>query len=378
VRWYPDNREFKTPCSFPSAATTVSELPGDVFLSNDVAHHQYEHALAALEVEANSPLEKVEMLMEIAMGLQMRPKTPEQILDAVALYDRAIELCPPEEILLTARLHARKSTALYMVPCEHSGYLIQAREELEVALTSFGDQALPEELAEAQLNMGLILQSLVADGRAKITDAIESYQKSLRVFTKANYPTEYSILHNNLATAFLSIPTSDERAKMREALAVQSFEAALEVITLEDNPSEYAMLQNNLGNALQYVSSSHALENNTRALIAYDEALKVRMRRTTPLPYATTICNKANCLRNLPDTTTAEGPENLRLALSLYEEAHEIFTSYGETSKMQMLDGVIADIRKELGAIVAAPRKGRDTEDGDDGDSRETFGNRIF
>ncbi len=67
-------------------------------MSNDLAHHQYEHALAALEVEANSPLEKVEMLMEIAMGLQMRPKTPAQILDAVSLYDRAIELCPPEEV----------------------------------------------------------------------------------------------------------------------------------------------------------------------------------------------------------------------------------------------------------------------------------------
>jgi tetratricopeptide (TPR) repeat protein len=347
-------------------------------LSNDIAQHQYEHALAALETEANTPLEKVEMLMEIAMGLQMRPKTPAQILDAIALYDRALELCPSEEILLTARLHARKATALYMVPCEHSGYLIQARDELELALNSLVGFGLPEEIAEAQLNMGLILQSLVPEGRAKITDAIECYQKSLRVFSKADYPTEYSILHNNLATAFLSIPMSDERAKMREALAVQSFEAALEVITIEDNPSEYAMLQNNLGNALQYVSSSHVLENNTRALIAYDEALKVRMRRTTPLPYATTISNKANCLRNLPDTSTAEGPENLRSALALYEEAHEIFSSYGETGKVQMLEGVLADIRKELGARVAAPRKVRDTESGDRGDSQETFGTRIF
>ena len=88
---------------------------------------------------------------------------------------------------------------------------------------------------------------------------------------------------------------------MREALAVQAFEEGLKVVNLIDHPSEYAMLQNNLGNALQYASSSHALENNLRALDAYDEALKVRTRETTPLEYANTISNKANCLWNLPD-----------------------------------------------------------------------------
>jgi hypothetical protein len=123
----------------------------------------------------------------------------------------------------------------------------------------------------------------------------------LRVFTKINFPAEYVILHNNLATAYLSIPLTDEKAKMREALAVQSFEAALEIVTIEDMPSEYAMLQNNLGNALQYASSSHAVENNLRALSAYNEALKVRDMRNAPVAYANTLANKANCLRNLPD-----------------------------------------------------------------------------
>ncbi|MGF2075953.1 hypothetical protein, partial [Enterococcus casseliflavus] len=77
-------------------------------------------------------------------------------------------------------------------------------------------------------------------GRAKIVDAIEKYQRALRIFTREDYPSEYAILHNNLATAFLSIPMSDERAKMREALAVQSFESALAVVTIEDSPTEYA------------------------------------------------------------------------------------------------------------------------------------------
>ena len=45
-----------------------------------------------------------------------------------------------------------------------------------------------------------------------------------------SYPREFAILQNNLATAFLSMPITDERGKMREALAVQAFEEGLKVV----------------------------------------------------------------------------------------------------------------------------------------------------
>ncbi len=320
-------------------------------MSNQQAHH-YEQALAALDDGNASIIDKVEMLMEIAMGLQMRPKTPEQLIDAISLYERALELCPKEEILLSARIRARKATALQMVPSEEVGYLLQARDELETSLSVLSMHGgLNEEIAEAQINLGLIHQSLAQAGRAKITDAIVLYQQALHVFTKESYPAEYAILHNNLATAFLSMPMSDERGKMREALAVQSFEAALEVISLEESPSEYAMLQNNLGNALQYVSSSHGVENNLRALDAYEEALKVRTEQTTPVPYATTIANKANCLRNLPDDLedpTKGNQQRLVQARLLYRDAQRILAAYGENVRAQMLGEALADVEREL------------------------------
>jgi hypothetical protein len=116
------------------------------------------------------------------------------------------------------------------------------------------------------------------------------------------------------------VPFSDERSKMREAVAVQAFEEGLKVVNIIDHRSEYAMLQNNLGNALQYASSSHVAQNNLRALDAYDEALKVRTREAAPLQYANTIANRANCLWNLPDDP--EHPEdgnraNLALVVAL-------------------------------------------------------------
>jgi hypothetical protein len=124
-----------------------------------------------------------------------------------------------------------------------------------------------------------------------------------------------------------------------------------------DQPVEYAMIQNNLGNALQYASSGHVVENNLRALDAYDEALKVRNRRDTPLEYANTISNKANVLRNLPDNP--EHPElgnqdNLLQARALYREAREIFSGFGQTGGVQIVAEAITDIERELTPAVTS------------------------
>ncbi len=315
-------------------------------------------ALAAIETEDASPGEKVEMLMEIAMGLQQRPKSADHLQQAIGLYEKALELCPPEQQLLGARVLARLGTALQAAPAEDADNLLRARQAFEQARDVLGASGSPEELAELEMNLGLALQSLVGMNKAGVTEAISAYQRSLRTFDAARFPREFAILQNNLATLFLSIPFSDQRAKMREALAVQSFEEGLKIVNIIDHPSEYAMLQNNLGNALQYASSSHAFENNLRALDAYDEALKVRTRRDTPMEYANTICNRANCLLNLPDD--AEHPEHGNPghaveALASYREALAIFQCAGATEKSRAIREIIAGLASETGAN-GAPR----------------------
>ena len=100
-----------------------------------------------------------------------------------------------------------------------------------------------------------------------------------------------------------------------------------------------------------YASSGHALENNLRALEAYDEALKVRTRRDTPLEYANTISNKANVLRNLPDAPARPElgkQDNLQQARAMYAEAHEIFSSFGQTAGAQIVAEALAEIEREL------------------------------
>lgn len=308
-------------------------------------------ALAAADDPLASPQERAEMLMEIAMGFQQRPKSPDQIEAAIDLYDRAGAICPTGERLLGARIAARRATALLALPEGGAEALEKARTELERAIRHFADLGRPEELAEAEMNLGLAIHNLVGLNRARITDAISAYQRALRTFDRARYPKEFAILQNNLATAFLSMPFTDSRARMREALAVQAFEEGLKSVSLIDHPAEYAMLQNNLGNALQYASSSHVVENNLRALDAYDEALKVRTRAAMPLEYANTIANKANCLWNLPDDPAQPGDgnrANLTAAREYYRECREIFMSAGETDKARIVAEACEQIDREL------------------------------
>ncbi|WP_407186866.1 hypothetical protein [Bradyrhizobium centrosematis] len=313
--------------------------------------------MQAAEAETATPTERAEMLMEIAMGLQARPQSADEINSAIELYDKALTICPPQEArLLRGRILARKATALQAIPEQGTKSLESARFIFEDVIPLLGEIGMPEEVAEAEMNLGLCLQSLAGAGRAKITDAIAAYQRALRTFARGTHPKEYAILQNNLATAFLSMPMTDERGKMREALAVQAFEEALKVVTLVDDPVEYAMLQNNLGNALQYVSSSHVIENNLRAIEAYDEALKVRTRETMPIEYANTISNKANCLWNLPgdaeDSQVGNGM-NLSMALMYYREAREIFTVHGDLGRAQIVGEALMQVERELMELSA-------------------------
>lgn len=301
-------------------------------------------AMEAARDERATPLERAEMLMELAMMLQRRPKSPEHLLSAVRLYDEALARCPADEALLAARITARKGTALQALPEEGTTALEQARAAYEEALPQLARHGSPEEVAESEMNLGVALQHLAGCGRARTADAIAAYQRALRTFDVRRYPVEYAILQNNLAAAFLALSVDDERAHIRETLAVQCFEEGLKAVNLIDHPSEYAMLQNNLGNALQYAPSGDPMENNVRALAAYEEALRVRMRATTPLEYANTLSNMANCLRTLGKPADAA---------ACYAQALEVFSERGDPAKAQIVAEALADLEHE--ARASAP-----------------------
>ncbi len=317
-------------------------------MAQTLAMSQFDSAIQAVEAGGATPEEKAEMLMEVAMGMQTKPKSAEQLHQAVALYERALAICPTEAPMLAARVRARMGTALQALPDGGKESLVRARDCYEQALPVFASRGARTEEAEVEMNLGLVLQSLAGSGAGRIHDAIQCYHRALRVFDREGYAQEFAILHNNLAIAYLSIPLSDERGKMREALAVQSFEEVLRVINLVDHPTEYAMIQNNLGNALQYAASGHPLQNNLRAIEAYGEALKVRNERDTPIEYANTLANKANVLRNLPDPDDGVAGVHLRQARALYAEARIIFARLGQSQNLAVVEEALAEIMQQL------------------------------
>lgn len=308
-------------------------------------------AITAIESDSATEVEKIEMLIEMGFGLQKHSQNPKSLQGAVDLYRRAIALCAEEHHFLRARARAGMATALRTIPSDGEDLLIEAKEAYEAAIPILEEFASREEVAEAQMNLGLVLQSLVPFNQAQMGESIQAYQQALRVFTWSAYPQEYAILQNNIAIAYLSMPSLSEKGYLPQALAVQSLEQALKQIVVADCPREYAMLQNNLANTLQYLPSNHPVENNLRAIVAYDEALKVRNPRDTPLEYAHTVANKANALCNLPDVP--EHPEagnrnNLLQAQAYYQQAEQIFIDYGRIEQAQVAAKALQQIEAEL------------------------------
>ncbi|MDY7006007.1 MAG: hypothetical protein SWX82_19275 [Cyanobacteriota bacterium] len=313
-------------------------------------------ALKAIESESANVSEKIQMLIEMANGLQQKPKDSKQLDDAICLYQQAIELSSNDYPLLQARALSGMATALRAMPGEGPELLLEAREAYETALEILREQGISEEVAEAEMNLGLVLQALVGFNLATMKQVIEAYQRASPIFTADKHPQEYAILQNNIAIAYLSMTLSPERESMRQAMAVQSFEEALKAVNLIKHPNEYAMLQNNLANALQYLPSLHPIDNNLRALTAYNEALKVRTAKDKPLEYAATISNKANLLYNLPDNPKhpeAGNQQNLLQAKMLYEEAQAIFCQYSEVERATIVSEALAGVESELSLFDA-------------------------
>lgn len=309
-------------------------------------------AIAALESETATPAEKIDRLMEMAQLVQEQAHSPQQLEDAVYLYCQALELCEGgSHPLHQARALAGLGATLRLIPATVADPLVEAKLAYEKALPLLQEHAAPVEIAAAEMNLGLISQALAPYGMAQLPDAVQPYQRALRVFTGEAYPKEYAIVQNNLAIAYLSMPPTGHQDAARQHLAVETFEQALQYLTLVNHPHEYALLQNNLGNALQYLQSPNPWENGHRALVAYNEALKVRTAGAMPVDYANTLTNKANVLFTLPDDDShpeAGNPCNLNLAKALYEEAKAIFQQHGQLGQVKAVSTALADIESEL------------------------------
>ncbi|NVB40876.1 hypothetical protein G6O69_23760 [Pseudenhygromyxa sp. WMMC2535] len=312
-----------------------------------------------LRASEQPAIQRADALVELATDLQKQPRDPQELIDALYLYDEALALVAGQDgegseggdAVARARILAGRGAALRRMPGSGVEELLAARDAFAEALPVLHEAGDAEEVAEVEMSYGLVLHALAPAGMAALKDAVQAYQRALRTFDAQHYPREFATLHNNLATAYLSLRLAPEKEGLREAMAVQSFRQALEVVTLEEDPSEYAMLQNNLGNALQAMRSSHPWENLLRAVEAYDAALEVRTEYDTPVEFANTLANKANALMNLPDDVDAPergNPDRLRQAIALLHKAGDIFARCYLPDRAQIVKRLAAELDADL------------------------------
>ena len=166
----------------PSAAIATDPATDSVGWST--ADAEVQAALAVAEDPSAMPEECAEMLMEIARGLQIKPRSARQLHDAVTLYRRALSLVPPGFALLAARIRAREGTAHQALPDGGVQALLDAQDCYEQARVDLAAHGLPEEAAELDMNLGLVSQTLVSAHRGRIQDAIAHYHRALKVFTR--------------------------------------------------------------------------------------------------------------------------------------------------------------------------------------------------
>ena len=85
---------------------------------------------------------------------------------------------------------------------------------------------------------------------------------------------------NTLGAAYADLPTGDRDQNLRRAVAC--YEAALRVYTEADFPTDWAMTQNNLGNAYRNLPTGDRDQSLRRAIACYEAACGSTPRPTSP------------------------------------------------------------------------------------------------
>lgn len=166
-----------------------------------------------------------------------------------------------------------------------------------------------------------------------LEQGIQAYQKALSKTNPATRPHSYSMIQNNLGSAF------GDRARYRDPVenlqaSIAAYEEALRYRDANADPQRFAAAKNNLGTAYWNLAQHEKpIVNLSQAIVAYNEALKFYNPEQEPLSFAmiqnnigTAYWNLAQFDQNALDqslgTSLGASPEDLlQLAIGAYRVA---------------------------------------------------------
>jgi tetratricopeptide (TPR) repeat protein len=208
---------------------------------------------------------------------------------------------------------------------------IRAYEE---ALKVYTFDEFPYDYAMTQNNLGVAYQklSIIEDKVENCNKAIMAYDEALKVHTFDKRPYDYAMTQNNLGSAYGTLSEVKDKADNCNK-AINAFHEALTVYTIKKYPYNYAMTQNNLGNAycgLSIVEDKveDKAKNHNKAIMAYNEALAVYTIKKCPYNYAMTQNNLGVAYRELSivKDKAEDKAKNYNKAIMAYDEALKVYT----------------------------------------------------
>lgn len=189
--------------------------------------------------------------------------------------------------------------------------------------------------------LGMLYQDRGGQSRAVLGEAVKAYQEAIHAgYDEARRPEQYGLLQNNIGLAYLAMPMIEASDRLRLAVAVQAFREACRVFTRDAHPEMWAAAQLNLANALQYLPTSHPVENLGAAVDIYEQLLGVRDREHDPVGYARVLANQANALAHLG---------GLVVALAKFREARGLAARAGATELEAAITAQIDHIEAHRG-----------------------------
>lgn len=236
-------------------------------------------------------------------------------------------------------LYAQILTSLAEIRHQFFGANANVVQTYKTALESLKKSELESNKASLNMNLGICYQEMSGRNRGALLEAVKCYQEALKFFSREQFPEEFAFAQNNLALAYLSIPTIEASDQLRVAIAIQALREALKVYQKDTHPELWSSTQLNLANALQYAPTSHVKENLQEAVNLYEEILSVRRPTENPAGYARLLANQANALAHLGIFDHAVPKLN---------EAMNIFNQIGETDSANSVSEQIEVISEQL------------------------------
>jgi CHAT domain-containing protein len=185
-------------------------------------------------------------------------------------------------------------------------------ENLQRAIACFGEalrfrtpETAPIEYAATQNNIGMACTRLeTGDREANLSQSVAHFQEALRFYKPDSTPTEYTKVCNNLGTAYSEM---QDIAPHYLQQAIDYYQKALKVFTKHSEQSWlHASILINLGKAYTSLQSQNPVESLHQSLAYYKEALQTLNNEKNPREIAITYEGLCQVFEILPDGDISE------------------------------------------------------------------------